>query len=112
MDYKAFLQETNENNGRVMHAAPKAAQAFFGLYRTACEANALDAKVKALIALGISIAAKCEGCIAMHVAAAIEAGATMEEIADTVAVAMAMGGGPSLVHGGKAIACAEQLLGK
>lgn len=112
MDYKVFLRELNENNQRVMHEAPEATQAFFGLYKTAGEANVLDAKVKALIALGISIAVKCEGCIAMHVSAAIENGATMAEIADTVAVCLSMGGGPSLVHGGKAIACAEQLLGK
>jgi len=58
--------------------------------------------MKELISLGISITIRCEGCIACHVQAALQAGATKEEIIETIGVAVVMGGGPSLVYGEKA----------
>lgn len=45
-----------------------------------------------------------------HVSVAIKAGATFEELSDTVNVAIMMGGGPSVVYGGKAIEAAKQYL--
>ncbi|WP_235803745.1 carboxymuconolactone decarboxylase family protein [Limosilactobacillus panis] len=45
-----------------------------------------------------------------HVQGAIKLGATRDEIVETINVAIMMGGGPSTVYGGKALACADQLL--
>ena len=41
---------------------------------------------------------------------AIKLGATRDEIVETINVAIMMGGGPSTVYGGKALACADQFL--
>lgn len=112
MDYKAELAHVNENNQRIFHQTPDVARSFMDMYQKAGADRALDAKTKALIALGISISVRCEGCIAMHVASAVEKGATMADIADVVDVALMMGGGPAMVHGGKALECAEQMLAK
>ncbi|MBI5083788.1 MAG: carboxymuconolactone decarboxylase family protein [Acidobacteria bacterium] len=55
--------------------------------------NALSRKNKELIALGISIVEKCFPCVEYHVSAALEHGATREEILETLQVAVVLGGG-------------------
>jgi AhpD family alkylhydroperoxidase len=90
-------------------AAPEPMQAYQGLMRAVGKDGALSAKIKELMALGIAIHARCEGCILYHVSAALKHGATREEIAETIAVAVEMGGGPATVYGGKALAAFDDL---
>jgi AhpD family alkylhydroperoxidase len=70
--------------------------------------GALDPKTKELIAVGISIAVRCDGCIAFHVKAAVKHGATREELLETVGVGIYMGGGPSAVYGAQAMEAYDQ----
>ncbi len=58
------------------------------------------------MAIGISV--RCDGCIASHVRAALGAGATREEILDTIGVAVFMGGGPATVYGAEALQAVEE----
>ncbi|MEZ5890398.1 MAG: carboxymuconolactone decarboxylase family protein [Xanthobacteraceae bacterium] len=58
----------------------------------------MDTKTKELIAVAISVAIRCDDCIAFHVQAAIERGATREEIFETLAMAIYMGAGPSVMY--------------
>jgi len=57
--------------------------------------GALSTKVKELIAIALSIAVHCEPCIKVHIRRAAKAGATVEEIAETLAVTMVLCGGPA-----------------
>jgi len=59
-------------------------------------------------ALGIGIAARCDGCIAYHVHDALRAGATRKEIVETIGVAIMMGGGPATMYGAQAFEALEQ----
>ncbi len=81
---------------------PKIAEGFGIMHKATAEDKALTSKHKELIALGIAIAIRCEGCIACHVKAALQIGANHEEIVETIGVAVLMGGGPSIVYGDKA----------
>jgi AhpD family alkylhydroperoxidase len=72
---------------------------FGQLHKQAMADGALSAKFKELITLAISITARCEGCIAVHVRAAVRAGATRQEIVEAIGVAIYMGGGPAMVYG-------------
>ena len=45
------------------------------------------------MALAIGIAVHCDGCVAYHTKMAHQHGATREEVAETVALAVYMGGG-------------------
>ena len=49
-------------------------------------------------ALGIGVAIRCDDCIALHIKAAAEHGATREEIGETLGVAIYMGAGPSVMY--------------
>ncbi|MGD8385665.1 MAG: carboxymuconolactone decarboxylase family protein [Desulfobacteraceae bacterium] len=55
--------------------------------------GALPKKAKELMALSISIVTKCEPCMEWHLDQAMQAGATDEEIYETIDVAIEMGGG-------------------
>ncbi len=81
---------------------------FQQMHKAAIGEGSLSTKVKELIALGIAISVRCDGCIAVHVKAAMAAGASREEIAETVGVAVLMGGGPSAVYGTKVMKAIEQ----
>jgi len=50
--------------------------------------TALDLKTKELIAIGVSLVAKCEGCLEGHLKKAREIGCTKEEISDAIVVAI------------------------
>lgn len=58
----------------------------------------LSKKHKELMALAISIVTKCEPCIEWHVQQAHLAGATDEEVYETIDVAIEMGGGPAAAY--------------
>jgi AhpD family alkylhydroperoxidase len=85
-----------------------AMQAFSALAGAATKDGALDGKTKELLAVAISIAVRCDGCIAFHTKAALRLGASREEIMETVAIALYMGGGPSLIYGTQALEAYDQ----
>jgi AhpD family alkylhydroperoxidase len=78
--------------------APEVMKAFSGIAQAALSSKALDGKTKELIALGISVAVRCDDCIAFHVKAAFDQGATREEIAAALGMAIYMGAGPSAMY--------------
>ncbi len=90
----------------------KIAEGFVTIHKATGEDKALTARTKELIALGISITIRCEGCIACHVEAALKAGATKDEIVETIGVAVVMGGGPSIVYGEKAHQAMNEMMKK
>ena len=83
--------------------APDVMKAFSGIAQAATAANALDAKTKELIAVGIAVAARCDDCIAFHVKAALQQGASREEVIETLGIAIYMGAGPSVMYASHAL---------
>ena len=81
---------------------------FGQLQEKTLEDGALSAKIKELIALGIAIAVRCDGCISFQVHDALKAGASRQEIAETIGVAILMGGKPSVMYGCEALEALEQ----
>jgi AhpD family alkylhydroperoxidase len=78
--------------------APAIMKAFAGMAQAATASEALDAKTKELIALGIAVAVRCDDCIAFHAKAAVEQGATRDEVSETLGMAIYMGAGPSVMY--------------
>lgn len=58
----------------------------------------LDKKTKELMALSISIVSKCEPCMEWHLEQAMHAGATDDEIYETIDVAIEIGGGQAAAY--------------
>ena len=104
-DYYQHLQSLMLKLGNEL---PGPLSGFGQLHRHAVAEGTLSTKIKELIALGIGIAARCDGCIAYHVHDALKAGATRKEIVETIGVAVLMGGGPATVYGAEAFEALNQ----
>jgi AhpD family alkylhydroperoxidase len=81
---------------------------FSAIAQAALKPGALDVKTKELIALAVSVAVRCDDCIAFHAKAAVERGATREEILETLGMAIYMGAGPSVMYASHALGAATQ----
>ncbi|KKA43608.1 MULTISPECIES: carboxymuconolactone decarboxylase family protein [Salinivibrio] len=108
-NYQEINQQQLALNKQFKAHSSDTLSAFGQLHRAAMAEGDLDVKTKELIALGIGIAARCDGCIGAHVAAALKHGATKQECVETINVAIVMGGGPSLIYGSQALEAVEQL---
>jgi len=101
--FTQLADEVVSGIGLIREGAPESMKAFGALSLAATAAKALDPKTKELMALAIGIAVHCDGCVAYHTRAAHRHRATREEVAETVALALYMGGGPAAVYGADAI---------
>ncbi|MFK8006287.1 MAG: carboxymuconolactone decarboxylase family protein [Saprospiraceae bacterium] len=106
-DHYQQLVEQMKNMGKVI---PIQMKGFADLHKSATADGALTKSTKELIALGIAITVRCDGCIAFHVHDAIKAGSTQEEIMETIGVAILMGGGPAVVYGCEAMEALKQFV--
>lgn len=88
--------------------APDVMKAFSGLAQAALAPKSLDGKTKELIALGIAVAIRCDDCIGFHVKAALEHGASRDEVTETLGMAIYMGAGPSVMYASHALDAFEQ----
>jgi AhpD family alkylhydroperoxidase len=88
--------------------APEVMKAFAGIAQAASAPKALDAKTKELIALGIAVAVRCDDCIGFHVKAALEQGASEQEVTDALGMAIYMGAGPSVMYASHALEAFSQ----
>ena len=109
-DYSKNYNDLTKLMGEMGTKIPKTMKAFSDLHNASIEAGALSTKTKELIALGIAITVRCDGCIAFHVKDAIKAGALSEEIMETIGVAVMMGGGPAVVYGCEAMAALKEFV--
>jgi len=71
---------------------PKMRQIYGAFYREIyfSEKKHIDTKTQELISIAASLVAKCQGCIDGHLKKALEAGATPEEISETISIAAAI----------------------
>jgi AhpD family alkylhydroperoxidase len=87
---------------------PEVMKAFSGLAQAAVADKALDGKTKELVALGIAVAVRCDDCIGFHVKAALEHGASRDEVLETLGMAIYMGAGPAVMYASHALDAFEQ----
>lgn len=93
-DNIADIRKTRKQyNFKMFESGISTFRALEELEAAALKGGAVSQKNKELIALGISIVEKCCPCVEYHISAAMEHGAKRDEILETVAVAVALGGG-------------------
>lgn len=107
--YPDLIDDLNAAIGNLRAGAPEPMRGFSALAREALKPGALDVKTKELIAVGIAIATRCDGCIGFHAKAAIKAGASREEILETLSMAIYMGAGPSMIYAAEALRAFDEL---
>jgi len=83
---------------KFMEKYPEIASSFTTLMGSVIQDGKLGSKEKELIAVGIAVGLRCIPCIQAHTKAALNLGATEDEIMEAATVAILMGGGPGMVH--------------
>lgn len=89
-------------------AAPDAWAGFGALHQAAVADGVVPAKTKELVALAIAVTQHCDGCVAYHARGAVQRGATREEAAEILGVALLMAGGPASVWAPRALAAFDE----
>ncbi|MDB1144963.1 MAG: carboxymuconolactone decarboxylase family protein [Alcaligenaceae bacterium] len=91
---------------------PDSMQGFRQMAQAAMKEDALDKKQKELIAMGIGIAMRCQGCLGFHAKALAKLGCTRAEFMEMLQVATYMGGGPSVMTAAEALMAYEEFGGE
>ncbi len=99
MTYPEKYKDLTKGMKSLSQDLPGTLSAFTKLHEAAAQEGELSTKTKELIALGIAITVRCNGCISYHVHDALKSGASYQEVVETIGVAVLMGGGPSVVYG-------------
>ncbi|WP_435927025.1 carboxymuconolactone decarboxylase family protein [Dryocola sp. BD613] len=89
--------------GRFAGLQPEVMQGIDKMQNGAAATGHLDAKTHELIALAVAVTTRCDGCLSVHAEAAAKQGATREEIAEALGVAITLNTGAALVYSSRAL---------
>jgi AhpD family alkylhydroperoxidase len=98
LDWNEYRQQLAAGVREVGLLSPDMVKGYVALSSAGQKKDLLGAKVRELIALAVAVTARCDGCITVHTEAAIRHGATREEIAEALGVAVAVNAGAALVY--------------
>ena len=109
-EYKAIIGDIGAYSKELHKLIPDTMAGFTSMAKSATATNALDEKTKEMIALALGVAAHCDGCLGYHTKALARLGATREEVAEVLGMAIYMGGGPSLMYAADAMRAFDQFI--
>lgn len=107
-EYRDLTQSISAGLSTLRTSTPEVLKSFSDLGRAATASGAIDAKTKELIALALSVAARCDPCIGFHAKALVKLGATRQEVDETLGITTYMGGGPSMMYAANAVAAFDE----
>ena len=103
LDWNAYLEQVSDRVKEMSQFAPNATAGFMALANGASKTTYLDAKTRELIAIAIAVTTRCDGCIVVHTDRAIKAGATREEVAEALGVAIALNAGAAVTYSARVL---------
>lgn len=106
--FRDHMEKFNQTTPKMAECIPDVMKAFGQLHQASAAEGALSTKHKELISVAIAVVIRCEPCIAFHVHDALKAGATRQEIAEAIGVAIGMGGGPAVAYGAAAMRAVDE----
>jgi AhpD family alkylhydroperoxidase len=109
--YSEITAHINRGILKLREAQPEALTGFSAMAKGAMKTGALTDVHKELIALAIGVAGHCDGCIGFHAKALARLHAPRDQVMEALAVAVYMGGGPSLMYAAEAVQAFEEFTG-
>lgn len=103
MDWNRYRDQVLAGVGGLGKLSPDTVRGYATLGGAGAKTEHLDAKARELIALAVAVTLRCDGCIAVHTQAAQKNGASREEIAEALGVAIALNAGAALVYSTRAM---------
>jgi AhpD family alkylhydroperoxidase len=84
--------------GEIAKLSPDTVRAYQAMSSAGQKKDLLGAKTRELISLAVAVSLRCDGCITVHTAEALKLGATRDEIAEALGVAIAINAGAAMVY--------------
>ncbi|CAM0999075.1 Alkylhydroperoxidase [Rhodanobacter sp. Root179] len=103
LDWLQYRKELLGRIGEIGKLSPDTLKGYQTLSGAGEKTGHLDAKTRELISLAVAVTTRCDGCITVHVGEALKHGASREEIAEALGVAVAMNAGAALVYSARAM---------
>src|SRR3954447_10634677 len=103
LDWSGYKKQVVDSIGAIGAVSPDIVKGYQTLAGAGAKTGKLDAKTRELIALAVAVTTRCDGCITVHTDAAIKAGATKEEIAEALGVAVDLNAGAALVYSARVL---------
>lgn len=103
IDWNAYRSQLMDGVGEMGKISPETLKGYAALSSAGASTGHLDAKTRELIALAAAVSLRCDGCIAVHTAEAKKLGATKEEVAEALGVAIAINAGAALVYSARVL---------
>jgi AhpD family alkylhydroperoxidase len=103
LDWAQYRTQLTNRIGEIANITPDTVKGYQALAGASRKTGRLDVKTTELIALAVAVTTRCDGCIALHAAEALKQGATREEIADALGVAVALNAGAAMVYSARAM---------
>ena len=97
-DWNNYRNQILAGVGEIGKLTPDTVKGYMTLGGAGAKTGHLDAKTRELVALAVAISLRCDGCITVHTAAAKKLGASKEEIAEALGVAISVNAGAALVY--------------
>jgi len=98
IDWNEYQQQLTAGIGDMAKLSPDTVRGYVTLGAANAKTSKLGEKTRQLISLAVAVTTRCDGCIVFHTEAALKAGATREEIAEALGVAVSMNAGVALVY--------------
>lgn len=110
--YRQITADVSRSLAKLRADIPETTRGFSALAQAATKDGALSRRTKELIAVALSVAARCDACVGFHVEALVKLGAGRAELEEALGMAVYMGGGPSLMYAAEALAAWEEFGGE
>jgi AhpD family alkylhydroperoxidase len=98
LNWNEYEKQVLATLGELKRLSPDTVRGYQALSAANATTSKLGEKTRQLISLAVAITTHCDGCIVIHTEAALKAGATREEIAEALGVAVSMNAGAALVY--------------
>jgi AhpD family alkylhydroperoxidase len=111
LDWANVRSKLSSRVGELRKLSPDTVDAYRMAGGAGAKTGHLDEKTRELISLAVAVTTRCDGCIAVHSAKAVKEGATREEIAEALGVAVAMNTGAAVVFSARVLDALDSLEG-
>jgi AhpD family alkylhydroperoxidase len=98
MDWNQYRQQVISGVGNLAKLTPETVKGYGAMGLAGAKTGHLDAKMRELIAVAVSITLRCDGCITVHTENARKLGASLEEVAEALGVAASVNAGAAIVY--------------
>lgn len=108
--FREFTEYRQKMNEKILAEDNRVIKRMFSLDNlTYREGGALDTKSKELMGLVASLVLRCDDCVSYHISQSVTAGASREEIMETMSIGLVVGGSIVIPHLRRAVEFLDEM---